>query len=453
MSASEYNEKAVKAYNKGLYKDAELLFKKAIQLNSKYAEAYANLGALYAKFKMYDKAIKLYLASIKLKPSYAGAYTNLGNALNKTARHEEAIYFHKAAITLDSRSANHFANCASAYKNLGRFDKAKALYEQALRVEPKHVNAHFDLATVLLQSGDFERGWGEYEWRFAKDEMRLHIKKYETIFSAKAYRGEDIAKGTRVLVHSEQGFGDTIMSARYLYELKRRGAVVVLFVREGLEKLFEAMECVDEVHSREKKIPKFTLQIPFMSLPFALDRDAKALIQEYPYIKIKEKRTLKSKKIKVGIVWGASNSGESYKNKVFDLRHLSALAKSEHFALYSLQMGEDSADIQKYKLTEYIEDLSGEIKDFHDTAKIINELDLIISSDTSVAHLGGAMGKKVWLVLQRVADWRWGINECYSRWYPSVRLFRQHSLGDFNSAFRELYSELEREFKVKVIDA
>jgi hypothetical protein len=451
LTALDYNNKAIEFYNKQQYKDAEVHFKKAIELNPKYAEAYANLGALYAKFKEYDKAIKLYQECIKIKPTYAGAYTNLGNALNKTKRHEEAVYFHKTAISLDDKSANHFSNCASAYKNLGRFDKAKSLYEKALSLEPHHVNAHFDLATVLLQTGEYTRGWAEYEWRFKKDEMIGHIQKYKEIFDAPRYEGQTLTK-ERVLVHAEQGFGDTLMVARYLFELKRRGATVVLYLRDGLRELFETMSCVDEIHTRNETVPKFDYQIAFMSLPYVLDRELKALTQHYPYFKIKEKYPLVTKKKKIGIVWGASNTGESYANKVFDVRHFRKMAQHKKLQLYSLQLGEDAAKLAEYGMKDDIIDLSENLVNFYETAKIINSLDLIITSDTSVAHLAGAMGKKVWVLLQKVPDWRWSVNGEKSEWYPSARLFWQYSLGDFNSVFKQVYKALEQEFNIKVVD-
>jgi len=451
MNALDFNNQAIKAYNSQQYKDAEKAFKKAIELDPNYAEAYANLGALYAKFKEYDKAIKLYQESIKRKPSYAGAYTNLGNALNKTARHEEAVYFHKMAISLDDKSANHFSNCASAYKNLGRFDKAKEYYKKALRLDPEHINAHFDLATVLLQTKEFVFGWNEYEWRFKKEEMQGHLHNYKTIFEAPRYKGQTLT-GERVLVHAEQGYGDTLMMARYLRTLKQRGATVILYLRDGLAELFETMEYVDEVHTREQTIPLFDFQIAFMSLAFELDKSLTQLTENYPYFEIEEKYTLESEKIKIGIVWGASNTGESYKDKVFDLRHFTKMAKHKELQLYSLQLGEDSADISKFGLENDIIDLSKQIDNFKTTTEIINSLDLVITSDTSVAHLSGSMGKKVWIILQKVPDWRWGVGECQSSWYPSARLFHQYSLGDFNSAFKEVYKALENEYSIKVID-
>ena len=453
MNATDYNNKAITAYNSQQFKDAELHFKKAIELNPKYAEAYANLGALYAKHKEYDKAIKLYQECIKIKPTYAGAYTNLGNALNKTGRHEEAVYFHKAAISLDAKSANHFSNCASAYKNLGRFSEAKEYYKKALSLEPTHTNAHFDLATVLLQTGEFVKGWNEYEWRFKKDEMLGHIHTYQEVFKVPFYEGQMLS-GERVLVHAEQGFGDTLMMARYLKLLKERGATVVLYLRDGLGELFKSIEGIDEIYTRKDKLPSFEYQVAFMSLAFVLDNTLTKLTTNYPYINVKDKFILNAdkEKLNIGIVWGASKTGESYKNKVFDLRHFKMMAKSKDIQLYSLQLGEDKDDILKYGMKNDIIDLSKEIQDFKDTAKIINALDLVITSDTSVAHLAGAMGKNVWILLQKVPDWRWGVGEYMSSWYPSARLFHQYSLGDFNSVFRQVYKELKNEFKIKVID-
>lgn len=454
LNALEYNNQAISLYNKSQFKDAELAFRKAIELDPKYGEAYANLGALYAKFKDYNKAIQLYQECIKIKPSYAGAYTNLGNALNKTQRHEEAVYFHKMAIALDNKAANHFSNCASAYKNLGRFDKAREYYQKAISLEPLHINAHFDLATVLLQTGEYKQGWKEYEWRFKKEEMLGHIQNYKSIFAAPLYEGQEL-NGERVLVHAEQGFGDTLMMTRYLKTLKEKGATVVLYLRSGLKELFQTLAYVDEIYSREDGIPEFDYQVAFMSLAYVLDNALTNLTNNYPYFDVQESFDLNAKeeKLKIGIAWSASKTGESYKNKVFDLRHFKMMSKSKDIQLYSLQLGEDAQDIDKYGMKDVIIDLSKEIDGFLATAKIINSLDLVITSDTSVAHLAGAMGKRVWILLQKVPDWRWGVCENVSSWYPSAKLFHQYSLGDFNSVFRQVYKELDSEFNIKVMDA
>ena len=451
MKSIEYNNQAIKHYNKAEYKEAEIFFKKAIEQDPNYAEAYSNLGALYAKLKLFDKAIALYQKAIELKPSYAGAYTNMGNALNKTSRHEEAVYFHKLAISLDSNAANHFSNCASAYKNLGRFNLAKLYYIEALKRDKYHVNAHFDLATILLQTGEYEAGWREYEWRFYKEEMKGHIALYREIFKAQRYNGKKLENKERILVHAEQGYGDLFMVARYLYALKEKGATVVLYTREGSKELFESFTCVDEVHERDEKLPPFDMHIPFMSLPFVFDAKLQCINTHYPYIHVQQKAKLpKSAKLNIGVVWGASKTGESYKNKVFDVRHFRLLSQAKEVQLYSLQLGEDAKDLQKYNLKNII-DLQERLTNFYETATYINALDLVITSDTSVAHLAGAMGKEVWVVLQKVPDWRWGICGENSLWYKSAKLFFQDSLQDFNSAFKKLYKALEKHYNIKVL--
>jgi len=452
QKASHYNASAVLLYKMKRYKDAVAYFEKAIQYKPDYAEVYSNLGAVYAKFKDYIQAIKLYKKAIELKPSYAGAYTNLGNALNKSGEHEQSVYFHLQAISLDPKAPNHYANLGSAYKNLGRFDRAKAMYKKAISLDPKHINAHFDLSTVLLQTAEYKDAWGEYEWRLAKDEMQGFIVKYQEIFQRKRYSGQNL-EGERVVVLSEQGFGDSIMMARYLYELKQRGATVVVYQRDGLVELFHNLSCVDEVVSRDDTPPPSQYYICMMSLPLVLDKYLKNVVKNYPYIDVQKTTKLPSKKIKIGIAWGGSNSGDSYKNKVFDLRHFRAMTQLKDIQLYSLQLGDDAKQLQEYGLQEHIIDLSKDIKNFEDTAKIIKELDLVISSDTSVLHLSGAMGKKTWGLLQKVPDWRWGVDECESRWYPSVKIFKQHSLGDFNSVFKQVYQELHKEFHIEVKDA
>jgi Tfp pilus assembly protein PilF len=443
-------DQGITYYNQHQYLKSIQTFEQSVKLAPDCSKCWTNLGAALSKVERYTDAIECYKKAIVLTPDYAGTYTNLGNALNKLGEYEQAVYFHLKAINLDDTAANHYANCGSAYKNLGRFDRAEIMYKKALSIEPKHVNAHFDLATVFLQTGAFEEGFSLYEWRFKKEQMSGHIKKFEDVFIRPVYKGQELS-GESVLVHAEQGFGDALMVARYLFELKSKGAKVIVYIREGLETLFETMPCVDQVISRKHEAPETDFQLPMMSLPFICDKHLEKLNKHYPYFKIDKKYSLpSSEKLRIGIVWGASNTGESYKNKVFDLRHFASMAKDERIEIYSLQLGEDTKDIFKYNLQEDIMDLSKNITDFKSTAEMINALDLVITSDTSVAHLAGAMGAKVWILLQKVPDWRWGINTYESSWYPSARLFTQYSLGDWNSVFKQVYKELEKEFNIKV---
>jgi Flp pilus assembly protein TadD len=438
-----YNAAAVVLYKLSRFKDAAKLFEKTIMIEPKYAEAYSNLGAIHAKFKNFSYAIKCYQKSIELKPSYAGAYTNLGNSLNKSHEYEQAVYFHLQAISRDDTASNHFANCGSAYKNLGRFDKAEWMYKKALSLEPNHINAHFDLATVLLQVGKFKEGWEHYEWRMKKDEMRGHLKTYHDIFSKPLWCGEDL-KAKRIMIHSEQGFGDSLQVARYFYNLKALGAYVIVYTRQGLEGLFEAMSCVDKVQVRGEEPEHFDYQLPMMSLAHCLDENLKNIIEHYPYLKAPKQRVLlpkRKKKIRIGLCWGASNTGESYDKKVLKLSGFEKILYHDDYEVISLQLGDDAQQQKSYH--DRIIDVSEKMTDFSATASIIKQCDVIISSDTSVAHLAGAMGKPTWILLQKVPDWRWGVDSKESLWYPSVTLFRQYSLGSWHDVYERVFDELK----------
>ncbi len=442
MTSTEYNNKAVEAYKNQHYKDAQVFFMKAIELDPTYAEAYSNLGAIHSKFKNFAKAIELYKKAIELKPSYAGVYTNLGNALNKSYEYEEAVYYHNIAIKLAPNESNHYSNIASAYKNLGRFDRAIKFYKKAIELDKNNINAHFDLSTVLLQVGEFKEGFDEYEWRMKKEQMGFHLKKYEKIYKIPEYIDQEL-NGKKILIHSEQGFGDSLMVARYVKIIKDKGADVTLYLRDGLGKVFESLECSDQIVERSGKLVlDFDYQISFMSLMRVCDPNLEKICKFYPYLKSQNSTLPKlktSKKLKVGLVWGASNTGESYEKKVLKLRGFKDVLQLEEIEFYSLQVGEDSDQIKEFP---QVIDLSKNIKDFSDTAHFINELDLVISADTSVAHLSGAMGAKTWVLLQKVPDWRWGVDSSNSIWYKSVKLFIQHSDGHWSSVYKDIKKEL-----------
>jgi len=435
-------DKGVSSYNQGDYQKAIESFEQGIKLEDTCAKCWSNLGAVLAKLQKYEKAVKCYQKAIALEPSYAGAYTNLGNALNRLGEYEQAIYFHLRAINLDATAANHYANCGSAYKNIGRFDRAQKMYEKAIKIEPHHVNAHFDLSTVLLQTGQYLQGWKAYEWRFKKEQMLGHIKQYDNLFSKPLYLKQEL-QGKTLLIHAEQGFGDSLMMIRYVHHLKEKGAKVILYLREGLEELFADIEGVDAVQTRGDKPLDFDYQLPLMSLASRFDVELQEVQKYYPYLQVEKKNLLApTPKFKIGIVWDASATGESYQKKVFSLEQFAPLLQHQGIQLYSLQMGEGKELLKNEPFASNIIDLSSKINNFSDTASYIQELDLVISSDTSVAHLAGAMGKEVWVLLQKVPDWRWGVSGEKSLWYPSARLFWQYSLGDWNSVFQQLFKAL-----------
>jgi len=447
------NNIGVILYQQKKYQQAIDIFQIALNINPKYTELYSNMGACFNKLKKYDQAIENLDKAIASNPKNAGAYTNLGNVYNKLHEYKKAAKLHEKAIELDSKSYNAYSNVGTSYKNLGFTKKAIESYKKAIALKPDFENAHFDLSTVYLSLGDFENGLQEYEWRFKKEEMFSHIYKHKHIFSKPMMKkGADI-KNKTVLVHSEQGFGDSIMYARFLPQLKALGCTLAVECRDELKTLFEAMECTDIVVGRdEQKTPAFDLHLPIMSLAYVLNVKSFSDFPTKPYFEVQkdDELKIKSKKIKIGLCWSASATGESYEGKVFDLKNFEPLIKNPKIQIYSLQVGYGSEQIEENGYEKDIIDLTDKFTDFSKTASFMNELDLVISSDTSVAHLAGAIGVKTYTPLQKYPDWRWLNKGDDSYLYPSMKLFRQKQNKNWKTVFQSLLAKISKEYKLKL---
>ena len=265
-------------------------------------------------------------------------------------------------------------------------------------------------------------------------------------------KGEDI-KNKTILVHSEQGFGDSIMYARFLPKLKELGCNIVVECRDELKSLFETIPCIDTVVGREEqKTPPFDLHIPIMSLAYLLDVKSFEDFPKPPYFKVPmdDKFQLETQKIKIGLCWSASATGESYEGKVFELDYFEPLIKNSKIQIYSLQVGYGREQIAHYGYENEIIDRTCEFESFLDTAKFMNELDLVISSDTSVAHLGGAIGVKTYTLLQKYPDWRWLNKGEDSYMYPAMKLFRQKQNRNWKSVFQSLFAKMNKEYRLKL---
>ncbi len=452
-AAVEKNPKFAKAinamagvlYKQQQYEKALQMFHIALDVDANYYELYSNIGATLSKLKRYDEAEKSLLKAIKLLPKNAGAYTNLGNLYNKRHLYQKAIEMHQRAIALDSTSALAFANLAIAQKNSAQMINAIKNFKEAIKRDKKFVNAHFDLSTALLSIGEFEQGFREYEWRFYKEEMRGFIKTHRDIFSKPILSKNTNAYKKRVLIHSEQGFGDSIMMARFIVKIKETfGCEVIFKARDELVELFRNTLEIDEICPRSAATPAFDYHLPIMSAAFVLDVKTREDFETTPYIepKNKSKNEKQGSKKKIGICWSASSTGESYEGKVFDLSLLAPLLESQKYEIYSLQVGDASSDIKKLGFEALIIDKSKELVDFSKTADFIATLDCVISSDTSVAHLCGAMGVECYTMLQKVPDWRWGLEGEESFLYTNMKLLRQKERGDWEAPFSELFSRL-----------
>ena len=454
--AKAINNIGVVLYKQKRYKESAQIFEIALQSDSDYNEVYSNKGAAYNKAKDYDKAIESLEMAILKMPNHGGAYTNLGNVYNKLHDYKTAAKMHEKSIELEPNGSNAYSNVGTSYKYLGLSDKAITSYKKAIELDPNFVNAHFDLATMYLASEDFKNGWKEYEWRFRKEEMIPHIIKHKDIFTKPLFTGIENIKGKTLLLHSEQGYGDSIQFIRFAPQLKEKfGCKIAVKCREGLKELFKTIDEIDVIVDRSEETPAFDYQLSIMSMPFILDmKSTDELPKKMPYLKAIFDKDLEIKKekdkINIGICWSASLTGESYEGKVFDLKFFEPLMNNPKINLYSLQVGDGSEDIKKFKYEDKIVDLTHKLTDFSKTASLINELDLVISSDTAVAHLTGALNKPVWIPLQKIPDWRWTNKGETTKWYPSAKLFRQKTARVWEGVFQSINAKLSKQYKIKI---
>jgi len=454
--AKAINNIGVVLYKQKKYKESAQIFEIALQSDPNYNEVYSNKGAAYNKAKDYDKAKESLEMAIKKMPNHGGAYTNLGNVYNKLFDYKTAAKMHEKSIELEPKGSNAYSNLGTSYKYLGFSTKAINSYKKAIELDPNFVNAHFDLATMYLANEDFSNGWKEYEWRFKKEEMIPHIIKHKDIFSKPMFTGSEDIKDKTLLLHSEQGYGDSIQFIRFAPVLKEKfGCKIAVKCREGLKELFQTMPEIDVIVDRSEATPEFDYQLSIMSMPFVLGmKSINDLPKQMPYLKSTPDKALEIKKekgkINIGICWSASITGESYEGKVFDLKFFEPLMNNPKINLYSLQVGDGSEDIKKLGFEDKIIDLSSKFTDFSKTAYLIDNLDLVISSDTAVAHLAGALNKEVWIPLQKIPDWRWTNKGETTKWYPSAKLFRQKTARAWEGVFQSINAKLSKQYKIKI---
>ncbi len=443
-----YNNIGVILYKQGRYIPAIEMFKLSLGVDDKFVSTYINMGAACNKAGRFKEGEQALLKAIMIDEDNSGAYANLGNIYNKMKRHDEARIQHEMALMLDDKSASNYANIGITYKNLLMYDEAKAALEKAIMIDPYFVNAHFDLATTYLTLGAYKKGFSEYEWRFKKPEMRQMMVDLEDILKKPRFKKLYETKDKTLLLYTEQGFGDILQFSRFAKELKAQfpDLRLTIQVRKELKTLFQRVSYFDAVYARGEAVGDFDYQLALMSLPHLLSLEKEA-VPQMPYIDMPEGNIdlkVDMKKLNIGIVWGASHTGESYEDKVFSLEYFRPLMDDENIQLYSLQVAGDSKQIKEMDLSEKeIINLEEKLTDFKQTAIMIEKLDFVITSDTSVAHLAGALGKEAWVVLQKNADWRWGIDGEKSDWYRSLKLIRQEKKGDWESAFEKVYKMIK----------
>ncbi len=438
-----HNDLGILLQGRGELDAAEACYRRALEIAPRFAEAMSNLGAVLAERGRLEQATAWYSRAIAECDDLPDAHNNLGAALVKLDRADEAEGLHRRAIALRPDFADAHYNLGVALHDQGRFDEALASYEDALRLNPDNVDAHWNRAFVLLLKGDFAAGWREHEWRWKR---KLQPPRS---FAQPLWRGEDIATRT-ILLHDEQGIGDTLQFVRYAPLVAARGARVLVQVQRPLLRLVTgSLGAGIEVFADGNVIPPFDLHSPLLSLPLACATTLDALPRATPYLKVDPAAAVRWRNrigtasgLKVGLVWAGNPQHKNDRNRSIAFEGLAPLLDVSGVRWFALQVGERAADLARAPAGR-IANLADRFVDFAASAAAIDALDLVITVDTATAHLAGALGKPVWVLLPFVPDWRWMLARDDSPWYPTARLFRQPARGDWASVVQAVRAALD----------
>jgi tetratricopeptide (TPR) repeat protein len=418
----------------GKLNEAQACYERALSLRPDRVESLIGLGVVSRSQGRLEEAVARYQQALALVPDHPETRSNLGVALVDLGRPEEAIPHYERALTVQPDRAETHSNLGIALQRQGRYAEALACYERALAVKPDYAEAHFNRAHTLLLTGELDEGWQEYEWRFA-------VARYDRKFDQPSWSGEPLG-GRGILIYAEQGFGDTLQFARYVPAVAERGGRVVLEVPAPLIRLARMVAGASEVVAAGDSLPAFDCHCPLLSLPRVFKTNLATIPNAVPYLRVPAEasagwaeRIPTTPGPRVGIVWTGTAVG------AIDLRLLQPLWQVDGVSWFSLQVGERSGDISPLAGVK-IADLSPWLTDFAETAAAVCRLDLVISVDTSVAHLAGALGRPTWLLLRYPPEWRWLLEREDSPWYPTARLFRQRKERDWLYVVQEVAAAL-----------
>jgi tetratricopeptide (TPR) repeat protein len=426
--AEAFNNRGNVLFELKRFEEALANYDRAIALKPDNADAFNNRGNALKDLKRFEEALASYERATKLKPDYAQAFYNRGTILFELKRIEDSLADLNKAIKLDPKHAEAFYNRASALKELKRIEEAITDLDQAISLKPDYPDALWNRALCRLLLGRYQEGWTEYEWRW----QTAHMMTQRRPFRQRQWSGKSDISGKTILLHTEQGYGDTIMVARYISRVAAMGARVMLDVPMAVVPLLAQVAGVTEVVSKGQMLPSFDIHCPMMSLPAAFATTLETIPAEVPYLSVPSvhaekwaQRLAKTGVPRVGISWSGNPKHMYDAERSIDLRRLLPLLSRKDVQFVSLQKELREGDADILRANSQIVQFGDAVDSFADTAAIISSLDLVISCDTSVAHLAGALGKPVWILLQFVPDWRWLLDRDDSPWYPTARLFRQ----------------------------
>jgi tetratricopeptide (TPR) repeat protein len=431
----------------GRFSEALDACRNAIRLKPDYIDAHYNLGTILTNLQRFDEALPAYQAAIALKLDHAGAHANLGATLQKLERPQEAVTALNTAIRLQPAFAGAHYNLGIALTDLGCFDEALAALNTAIRLQSDFAGAHYQESVVHLLRGDLARGWPKFEWRSeGPDPLQPPLR-----FGKPKWQGEDIS-GRSILLHAEQGLGDTIQFARYAAMLAARGAQVIFGVDRRMLRLLSGIPGVAHLVAFGDIPPAFDCHCPLLSLPGVFGTTLQTIPAHTPYLRAeaglvdKWRSRIGPDGFKIGIAWQGRPNVPIDRGRSMPLAHFLHLAKIPGVRLISLQKAAGLEQLQALPAGMRVETLGEDFDNgpdaFIDTAAAMMSLDLVVTSDTSICHLAGALNRPVWVPLKAVPHWVFMMDRRDSPWYPSMRLLRQTERGDWGGVFRRMGVEL-----------
>ena len=430
-------------------------YRKALALRQDHVEARIGCGNIFLEKKDFSNALHQYQQALECKPGHPEAGKGAGICLKELGRFDDALALYQQILDRGSEDTEFMINIANTHKAKGDIDQAVRIYRRSLEKFPDHARLHLYLGIALLLQGNFRQGWQEYVWRWNAPPLAAQKDKYAmTLWDGSALKGKSI------LLHTEQGLGDSIHFVRYIPMVKEKGGKILLECEKSLLGLFQQIPGIDEFIIKGNPLPRTDFHASLLDLPCIFKTEQQDIPSAVPYLaadgekREKWKHRLRDiKEMKVGLVWAGSPVHTKDHLRSIPLHLLAPVLRVPGICFFSLQVGDRSAELKAHEFCKDVLDFSWELKDFTDTAALMSELDLIISTDSSPAHLAGALGLPVWNLLPFLPDWRWMMHREDSPWYPTMRLFRQTVHDQWEPVIEKIALELKHaEMKRRGVD-
>ena len=432
--------------SRGDYAQALKFVGAAMKAKPSSAEIKSNYGFILQQLDRHEEALTYFNRAVAASPSYVSALLNRGTSLHHLGRLTEALTTFDRVLALEPHNVKALYNRANVLHEQRRFDAALASFAKTLSLKPDYADAHLNESLTRLLLGDFAQGWAKYEWRW-QTESQKHAKRD---FAQPLWLGAEPIIGATILVHAEQGFGDTLQFVRHLPQLAAQGAEVVLEVPPALHALLVGVQGAARVIARGEPLPRFDLHCPIMSLPLACKISLQTIPANVPYLGVPldrlqswRERLPEKSGLRIAFAWAGSATHRQDQLRSIPLAKLQPLLDVGEIEWLSVQRDLRSGDREILEAHHNVRQLGAELADFADTAAVLSLADLVITVDTAAAHLAGALGRRTWVLLQYSPDFRWLLDREDSPWYPSVRLFRQTRFGEWDRPIAQAAAALQ----------